>query len=48
MSYAQNEAAMTNYYGEMAALTTHVKLTMQPTVDPDEIFELESVQTSDY
>ena len=47
-SYAQNEKAMTNYDGEMATLTNHVNLTIQPTVNTNEIFELASVQTSDY
>ena len=48
MSYTQNKVAMTNYYSELATLTTHIKFTMQPTFDPDEIFELASIQTSYY
>ena len=39
---------MTNHEGELSTNTTHVKLPMQPADDPDEIFELASVQTSEY
>ena len=39
---------MTNHEGEISTNTTQAKLPMQPSHDPDEIFELASVQTSDY
>ena len=40
--------SMTNYEGEISIETSQVKIPMQPSDDPDEIFELASVQTSDY
>ena len=39
---------MTNHKGDIITNTTRVKLPMQPSDDPDEIFELASVQISEY
>ena len=48
MSYAQNELAMTNYEGEISTNSTHKMLHMQHSDDPYDIFELDSVKTSEY
>ena len=47
-SYSHNESVMTNYEGEITSPSAHTKLQKELTFDPDEIFELASVQTSDF
>ena len=47
-SYSHNESVMTNYEGEITSPSAHTKIQKELTFDPDEIFELASVQTSDF
>ena len=44
-SYATNELAMTNHEGNISVNTTHAKVPMQSSYDPNEIFELAGFQT---
>ena len=48
LSYSHNESVMTNYEGEIASPSAHTKIQKELTFDPDEIFELASVQTLDF
>ena len=48
MSYTQDELAMTNHKGEIPTHSTHIKVPMQLSDDPYEIFELGSVKTLEY
>ena len=47
-SYAQTELAKINHEGESLTSNAHTKLPMQRTYNSEDIFELASVQTSDY
>ena len=46
--FTHNESVMTNYAGEITSPSTHTKIQKEMSFDPDKIFELASVQTSDF
>ena len=47
-SYSHSESTMTNYEGEINTPSDQLKIPIESTFDPDEIFELASVKTTDY
>ena len=48
LSYSHNESDMTNYEGEISSPNDQIKILMESAFNPDEIFELDTVQTTDF
>ena len=48
LSFLYNESALINYGGKITSPSDQTKIPMEPAFDPDEIFEMASVHTTDY